>query len=227
MAKRVSGAMHVARVRKTIKGKTYESALLRQSYRQGQQVKHRTLASLTALPPHVVDAIEGMLKGESWVPVGDALIIQRSWPHGHAAAVLGSARRLELESLLDPEPSRQRDLVLAMIVARVLHPASKLATTRLLDTTSLGPALGVAEATEDELYAAMDWLLERQQSIEEGLARRYLTPGGGGAVRPYLDLCGGGSLPAGQARLQPGWEARETADRVWTANQRRGGTGGH
>ena len=79
MAKRVSGAMHVARVRKTIKGKTYESALLRQSYRQGQQVKHRTLASLTALPPHVVDAIEGMLKGESWVPVGDALIIQRSW----------------------------------------------------------------------------------------------------------------------------------------------------
>ena len=170
MAKRVSGAMHVARVRKTIKGKTYESALVRQSYRQGQQVKHRTLASLTALPPHVVDAIEGMLKGESWVPVGDALIIQRSWPHGHAAAVLGSARRLELESLLDPEPSRQR--------ARVLHPASKLATTRLLDTTSLGPALGVAEATEDELYAAMDWLLERQQSIEEGLARRYLTPGG-------------------------------------------------
>ena len=147
MAKRVSGAMHVARVRKTIKGKTYESALVRQSYRQGQQVKHRTLASLTALPPHVVDAIEGMLKGESWVPVGDALIIQRSWPHGHAAAVLGSARRLELESLLDPEPSRQRDLV--------LHPASKLATTRLLDTTSLGPALGVAEATEDELYAAM------------------------------------------------------------------------
>ena len=93
-------------------------------------------------------------------------------------AVLGSARRLELESLLDPEPSRQRDLVLAMIVARVLHPASKLATTRLLDTTSLGSALGVAEATEDELYAAMDWLLERQQSIEEGLARRYLTPGG-------------------------------------------------
>ena len=107
--------MHVARVRKTIKGKTYESALLRQSYRLFQQVKHRTLASLTALPPHVVDAIEGMLKGESWVPVGDALIIQRSWPHGRAAAVLGSARRLELESLLD--------------------------------TTSLGPALGVAEAT--------------------------------------------------------------------------------
>ncbi len=84
MVKRESGAMHVARVR-TIKGKTYESVLLRHSYRQGQQVKHRTLASLTALPPQVVDAIEGMLKGESWIPAGDALIIQRSWPHGPMA----------------------------------------------------------------------------------------------------------------------------------------------
>ncbi len=137
MVKRASGAMHVARVRKTIKGKTYESVLLRQSYRQGQQVKHRTLASLTALPSHVVDAIEGMLKGESWVPAADALIIQRSWPHGHVAATLGTARKLELETLLDPEPSDQRDRVLAMIVARVLHPASKLATTRLWGSTSL------------------------------------------------------------------------------------------
>ncbi len=80
--------------------------------------------------------------------------------------------------MVDSQPSRKRDLVMAMIVGRVLQPASKLATTRLLDTTSVGPTLGVAEATEDELYAAMDWLLERQQPIEEGLARRYLTPGG-------------------------------------------------
>ncbi len=178
MVKRASGAMHVARVRKTINAKTYESVLLRQSYRQGQQVKHRTLASLTALPPHVVDAIEGMLKGESWVPASEALIITRSWPHGHVAAVLGTAHRLGLAELMDSQPSRERDLVLARIVGRVLQPASKLATTRLLDTTSLGLTLGVAEATEDEFYAAMDWLLERQQSIEEGLARRYLSPGG-------------------------------------------------
>ncbi len=162
--------MHVARVRKTIKGKTYESVLLRHSYRQGQQVKHRTLASLTALPPQVVDAIEGMLKGESWIPAGDALIIQRSWPHGHVAAILGTARRLELEALLDPEPSQQRDLALAMIVARVLHPASKLATTRLWGSTSLAGTLGVEEATEDDLYGALDWLLERQEGIEERLA---------------------------------------------------------
>ena len=113
--------MHVARVKKT---KTYEAVLLRQPYRQGQRVKHRTLASLTALPPQVVDAIEGMRKGESWIPAGDALIIQRSWPHGHLVAILGTARRLELEALLDPEPSQQRGLVLAMIVARVLHDLS-------------------------------------------------------------------------------------------------------
>ena len=116
--------MHVARVRKTIKGKTYESVLLRQPYRQGQRVKHRTLASLTALPPQVVDAIQGMLKGESWIPAGDALIIQRSWPHGHVVAILGTARKLEMEALLDPEPSQQRGLVLAMNVARVLYDLS-------------------------------------------------------------------------------------------------------
>ena len=178
MVKRASGAMHVARVRKTIKGKTYESVLLRQSYRRGQQVKHRTLASLTALPSHVVDAIEGMLKGESWVPTGDALIIQRSWPHGHVAAILGTAQRLGLESLLDSKPSHQRDLVLAMIVARVLHPASKLATTRLWGSTSLAGTLRVEEATEDDLYGALDWLLERQEGIEERLAQRHLEPGG-------------------------------------------------
>ena len=137
MVKPTSGAMHVARVRKTIKAKTYESVLLRQSYRQGQQVKHRTLASLTALPPHVVDAIEGMLKGESWVPAGEALTISRSWPHGHVAAILGTAHRLGLAELMDSQPSRERDLVMAMIVRRVLQPASQLATTRLLDTTSL------------------------------------------------------------------------------------------
>jgi hypothetical protein len=170
--------MHVARVRKTIKGKTYESVLLRQSYRRGRQVKHRTLASLTALPSHLVDAIEGMLKGESWVPAGDALIIQRSWPHGHVAAILGTARRLELESLLEPEPSHQRDLVLAMIVARVLQPASKLATTRLWGSTSLAGTLGVEEATEDDLYGALDWLLERQEGIEDRLAQRHLEPRG-------------------------------------------------
>ena len=106
------------------------------------------------------------------------MTITRSWPHGHVRAVLGTAHRLGLAELMDSQPSRERDMVMAMIVGRVLQRASKLATTRLLDTTSLGPTLGVAEATEDELYAAMDWLLKRQQSVDEGLPRRYLTPGG-------------------------------------------------
>lgn len=170
--------MHVVRVRKVEKGKTYESVLLRQSYREGGRVKKRTLARLTALPSPAIEAVERILRGETLVPAGEAFTISRSWPHGHVAAILGMAHRLGLAELMDAQPSRERDLVMAMIAGRVLQPASKLATTRLLDTTSLGPALGVAEATEDELYAAMDWLLERQQSIEEGLARRYLTPGG-------------------------------------------------
>lgn len=168
----------MVRVRKVEKGKTYESVLLRQSYREGSRVKKRTLASLTALPAPAIEAIERILRGETLIPAGEALTISRSWSHGHVAAILGTAHRLGLAGLMDSQPSRQRDLVVAMIVGRVLQPASKLATTRLLDTTSLGPALGVAEATEDELYAAMDWLLARQQPIEEGLARRYLTPGG-------------------------------------------------
>jgi transposase len=173
--------MHVDRIRSTAKGKTYVSILVRQSYRVGQQVKHRTLASLTKLPPHVITAVERAIEGLP--PALDGgftgkLTISQSWPHGHVAAVLGTARQLDLEAVLDPRPSRQRDLVLAMVVARVLHPASKLATSQLWDTTSLGQTLGVSNADEDDLYAAMDWLLARQAAIEQRLAKRHLEPGG-------------------------------------------------
>jgi hypothetical protein len=170
--------MHVVRVRKVEKGKIYESALLRQSYREGQQVKKRTVASLTALPSEAIDAIERILRGEHLVSAAEALPIERSWPHGHVAAVLGTARKMGLEGILDLQPSRQRDLVLAMLVARVLQPASKLATTRLWGTTSLARTLAVEDATEDELYAAMDWLVERQERIEQRLAKKHLEPGG-------------------------------------------------
>lgn len=173
-----SGALHVARVRSTRKGTTYESVLVRQTYREGRQVKHRTLASLTRLPAAVIAVIERAVRGEQLIGAQEALTIERSWPHGHVAAILGTARALGLEALLDRQPSRQRDLVLAMVVARVLQPASKLATTRLFATTSLGPVLGVEQATEDELYGALDWLLERQERIEQRLAERYLEPGG-------------------------------------------------
>ena len=210
--------MHVVRVRKVEKGTTYESVLLRQSYREGRRVKKRTLASLTALPPAAIDAIERILRGETLVPVDQALRVERSWPHGHVAAVLEAAQKLGLSGLVDPKPSRQRDLVMAMIAGRVLQPASKLATTRLLDATSLGQTLGVEEATEDELYSAMDWVLSRQERIEKRLAKRYLTPGG--SLRLFLDLCGWGALSSGEAGLRSRWEAWEAADRVWAADQR-------
>jgi hypothetical protein len=170
--------MHVAKIitRRGDAGYTYH--LLRQSYREGSKVKHRTLANLSALPIPVIEAIRRGLAGEELIPACEALTITQSRPHGHVAAILGAAQKLGLASLVDPQPSRQRDLVVAMIAGRVLQPASKLATTRLLDTTSLGPTLGVEDATEDELYGAMDWLLARQEGIEGRLAQRYLTPGG-------------------------------------------------
>ncbi|MDE3076879.1 MAG: IS1634 family transposase [Chloroflexota bacterium] len=170
--------MHVARTKTTVKGKVYESVLVRQSYRVGQQVKHRTLASLTRLPAHVIEAVERAIRGETLPASGAGLTILQSWPHGHVAAALGTARQLGLEAVLDPQPSRARDLVLAMVVARVLEPASKLATSQLWDTTSLGRTLGVEKADEDDLYAAMDWLVERQEAIEQRLAERHLQPGG-------------------------------------------------
>ena len=169
--------MHVVKVVSHQGGREYESYLLRQSYRQDGKVKKRTLANLSMLPLPVIEAIRRGLAGEVLVPAQEAFTVERSWPHGHVAAVLGSARKLGLEALLDPQPCRQRDLVLAMVVGRVLQPASKLATSRLLPTTSLGPLLGVEDANEDELYSAMDWLLEQQEQIEGRLAKRYLKSG--------------------------------------------------
>jgi hypothetical protein len=169
--------MHVARVRRVHEGKEYVSVLLRQSYREGPKVKHRTLASLTALPATVVDAIERSLRGERLVPAGAAFRIVRSLAHGHVAAVLGTLRSLGLETLLDRRPSRQRDLAVALIAGRVVRPASKLATARLLGQTTLGEVMAVAGATEDELYGALDWLLARQDRVERALAARHLAAG--------------------------------------------------
>lgn len=177
MARRANGAMHVARVKRTHKGKEYVSVLLRQSYREDGRVKHRTLASLTGSPDDAVEAFERSLRGERLVPQAEALRIIRSRPHGHVAAVLGSARTLGLPELLDRRPSRERDVALALITARVLAPASKRATAQMLGLSTLGIDLGLADVDEDELYGAMDWLLARQARIERGLAKRHLAPG--------------------------------------------------
>ena len=169
--------MHVARVRSVHEGKEYVSVLLRQSYREGSAVKHRTLASLTALPEAVVDAIERSLRGQRLVPAGEAFRIVRSLPHGHVAAVLGMLRSLGLPALLERAPSRSRDLAVALVAARLIAPASKLATATLLGQSTLGEVMGVAGADENELYGALDWLLARQGRVERALARRHLGEG--------------------------------------------------
>jgi len=177
MEKRATGAMHVARVRSVHGGKEYVSVLLRQSYREDGRVRHRTLASLTALPEPLIELIRGFLRGERFLPAGEAFRIVRSLPHGHVTAVLGMTRSLGLPALLDRRPSRSRDLAIALVTARLIAPASKLATAALLGQTTLGAACGVEGADEDELYGAMDWLLARQARVEAALARRHLGAG--------------------------------------------------
>jgi hypothetical protein len=175
MVKARTDAMHVVRVVSRQKGREYTSVLLRNSYREDGKVKKQTLANLSHLPPATIDVIERSLRGEHLVSA-DGFEIRRSLPHGHVAAVLGTLRSLGLERLIDRRPSRQRDLVVAMICARLTAPGSKLATTRRWNQSTLAETLGVAEASEDELYGAMDWLLARQERIEAGLAKRHLAP---------------------------------------------------
>src|SRR5258705_2993820 len=158
------------------------AVLLGESYRQDGKVKNRTLANLSAWPEAKVDALARVLKGQPPAAALDgAFEISRSLPHGHVAAVLGTARQLGLEELIDPVPSRQRDLVTAMAAAQVIAPGSKLAIARgLRDQTaasSLGEALGAGSCDEDDLYAAMDWLAARQDRIQDALAARHLAGG--------------------------------------------------
>ena len=158
--------------------------LLRESYRDGRRVKNRTLANLSAWPPERIEALRRLLRGQAVGPLrlDTAFEIVRSRPHGHVAAVLGTARRLELDRLLGPRPDRRRNLALAMVVERLLDPRSKLATVRGLApdtlTSTLGEGLALDHADEDDLYAAMDWLLPQQGRIEAALAHRHLTDGG-------------------------------------------------
>ena len=158
------------------------AVLLRESYREDGKVKKRTLANLSKWPDDLVGGLRILLKGGVALPsLGDAFEILRSRPHGHVAAVLGCARKLGLEQLLDRRVSRERALAAAMILARILEPRSKLATARSLPsetlTHTLGEELGVGDAAGDELYRAMDWLLKRQDRIERHLAKRHLEDG--------------------------------------------------
>ena len=173
--------VHVVRVTKTGyvdkqgRRKDYSSAYLRRTYRDGGKVKNETVANLSALPGHVIDLIDAGLKGQQLVPAAEAVTITRSLPHGHVAAAHAMARTLGLPALLGPA-GRHRDLALALIISRVVAPASKLSTLTWWTDTTLGADLGVADASTDDIYAAMDWLGGRQDAIEAGLARRHLAP---------------------------------------------------
>jgi transposase len=172
-----SGPIHVATTQRRYRGKLYQTHLLRRSYRQGRQVKHETLGNISHLPAELVELIKHFLAGERFVAASEALTIERSLPHGHVEAILGTIRKLNFDTLIFSKRCRQRDLVVAMMVERLIHHSSKLASTRLWHQTTLAEELSVADADEEELYAALDWLLARQPQIEKKLAARHLREG--------------------------------------------------
>src|SRR5437588_320748 len=185
-------AMHVVRIKsrhtdRQGRERQYESRLLRRTWRDGAKVRNETLANLSKMPDHIVDAVEAALKGRALVPAGEAVSIARSLPHGHVAAVYAMARRLGLPALLGPA-GRQRDLALALIISRVIAPGSKLPAIAWWGDVTLGADLGVGDAATDEVYAAMDWLEGRQDAIEAGLARRHLAPAANPARMALFDL---------------------------------------
>jgi len=165
----------------------YSSAYLRRTYREDGKVKNETVANLSALPGPVIDLIDAGLKGTPLVPAGEAVSIARSLPHGHVAAVAAMAGRLGLPGLLGPA-GRERDLALALIVSRVVAPASKLATLTWWADTTLGADLGAGQVSTDQLYAAMDWLAARQEQIEAKLAAAHLGAGTNPSRMALFDL---------------------------------------
>jgi len=156
--------------------------LLRESYRDADKIKKRTIANLSDWPTEIVEGLRTLLKGGKVAPADqESIIVRRALPHGHVAAVLGTLRNIGLDRMLGPPRNRCRDLVIAMIVARLIAPASKLATARMLDpltaSSSLGEVLSLGPVDEDELYVALDWLGERQEAIEKAIARKHLHDG--------------------------------------------------
>lgn len=175
-----NGSVHVATTRRSYKGKVYETHLLRRSYREDGKVKHQTLGNLSHLPPDLIDIIRKRLGGRQPGEGGHWDIV-RTLPHGHVVAVLGTLRDLGVDKMLASRPSRERDLAIGMIVARVISPGSKLATARTFKdetaNTSLSLELGIEDVHERALYATLDWLGKRQQRIENKLAKRHFADG--------------------------------------------------
>jgi hypothetical protein len=177
-----SDAVHVTTQRRHYTGKdgrerVYETHLLRRSWREDGRVRNETVANLSRLPAETIELIRASLAGQRFVPAGQQAQVARSLPHGHAAAVHAMARKLGFPALLG-SPCPERDLAYALVISRVLRPASKLSTISWWQDVTLGPDLGVAGASTDEAYAAMDWLRGRQDDIEKQLAARHLDEGG-------------------------------------------------
>jgi hypothetical protein len=168
----------VAKIVTTRNGREYVSYLLRRNYRDGATVRHETLGNISHLPPRLIDVVRRGLAGEEFLSTREAMQTTRSLPHGQVEAVLGTIRRLGLDSIIASRRCRERDLVLAMIAGRLLCACSKLASARTWRSTTLAEELGVEDATADELYAALDWLLARKKRIEKKLASRHLREGG-------------------------------------------------
>ena len=173
-----TGTAHVVTTVRKYKNQTYRTHLLRRSYREGGSVKNETLGNLSHLPDALVEIIRRSLQGETFVPLEQTFEITRSRAHGHVQAVATAMQRLGLASLIASKSGRERDLVLAMVAARIIAPQTKLATSRWWHSTTLAEDFGVADASEDDLYAAMDWQLARQERIQQKLAARHLHSGG-------------------------------------------------
>ena len=173
-----TGAAHVVTTKRTYKGRTYLTHLLRRSYREDGVVKNETLGNLSHLPPHLIEIIRRGLQGETFVPVSQAFEVIGSRPHGAVQAVSSAMQALGVASVLGSKASPERDLVLAMIAARIVSPNTKLATTRQWHSTTLAQDFDVADADEDDLYGAMDWLLAHQDTIQKKLAARHLKDDG-------------------------------------------------
>ncbi len=173
-----TGTAHVVTTTRKYKDQFYRTHLLRRSYREDGVVKNETLGNLSHLPDALIDIIRRSLQGESFVPLGQAFEVVRSRAHGPAQAVALTVQRLGFASLVASKPCRERELAVAMVASRIVAPHTKLATTRWWHTTTLAEDFGVADASEDDLYAAMDWLLAHQGTIQNKLAARHLNAGG-------------------------------------------------
>src|SRR3974377_474241 len=174
---RRDGSVHVVTTKRLYKGKLYHTHLLRRSYRDGKTVKNESLGNLSHLPDPLIELIRRALRGEAFAPVSQLFEVTSSRSHGHVQAVRAAMAQLKFEALLGSRPSKERNLVCALVAARILAPHTKLATTRWWHTTTLAEEFSVTQADEDDPYAAMDWLVGRQRAIEKKLAARHLGEG--------------------------------------------------